>query len=55
MTSELGWKPRHSFEQGLEVTVHWYLDHLDWCQLVKQQAGYRGDRIGTKAAQSLPE
>ncbi|QPH55946.1 dTDP-glucose 4,6-dehydratase [Pontivivens ytuae] len=23
----LGWRPRHSFEDGLEATVRWYLDH----------------------------
>ena len=33
--SELGWQPRHSFAQGLEATVRWYLDHLDWCETVQ--------------------
>ena len=32
---ELGWQPRHTFEQGLESTVRWYLDNLDWCQAVQ--------------------
>jgi dTDP-glucose 4,6-dehydratase len=27
ISQELGWRPRHSFEQGLEVTVRWYLQH----------------------------
>lgn len=27
---ELGWEPRHSFEEGLRETVRWYLDHTDW-------------------------
>jgi len=27
ITRELGWKPRHSFEQGLEATVRWTLAH----------------------------
>ena len=49
ITSELGWKPRHSFEQGLMSTVLWYLDHLDWCQKVRERAGYDGERIGTHA------
>jgi dTDP-glucose 4,6-dehydratase len=26
---ELGWKPRHSFEEALEKTVEWYLEN-DW-------------------------
>ena len=37
--SELGWKPRHTFEQGLESTVRWFLDNLDWCQAVQQGNG----------------
>jgi len=28
--TELGWKPRESFETGLEKTVRWYLDHQAW-------------------------
>ena len=27
ITRELGWRPRHSFEQGLEATVRWTLAH----------------------------
>jgi dTDP-glucose 4,6-dehydratase len=32
---ELGWKPRESFESGMERTVRWYLDHLDWVRAVR--------------------
>src|SRR5437870_1412802 len=28
---ELGWAPRHVFEDGLASTARWYLDHRDWC------------------------
>src|SRR5688572_7404353 len=27
---ELGWRPKHSLERGLEQTVRWYLAHQDW-------------------------
>jgi dTDP-glucose 4,6-dehydratase len=27
ITRELGWRPQHSFEQGLEATVRWTLAH----------------------------
>jgi dTDP-glucose 4,6-dehydratase len=27
---ELGWKPLHSFEQGIEDTVRWYAKNEDW-------------------------
>jgi len=29
---ELGWAPQTSFTQGLEKTVKWYLEHLDWVE-----------------------
>lgn len=28
--SELGWEPSVSFEQGLEITVQWYLENDEW-------------------------
>jgi dTDP-glucose 4,6-dehydratase len=44
---ELGWMPRHSFEEGLASTVGWYLDHRDWCEQV--QAGrYDRERLGLR-------
>jgi dTDP-glucose 4,6-dehydratase len=49
ISSELGWTPRHNVEQGLEATVRWYLDHLDWCRDVRQRSGYSGERIGVHA------
>jgi dTDP-glucose 4,6-dehydratase len=43
--TELGWRPRFAFEQGLEATVAWYLEHGDWCRAV--QAGrYGRERLG---------
>ena len=27
--NELGWRPHHTFEKGLESTVRWLLDNLD--------------------------
>ena len=27
---ELGWRAQHSFEDGLEQTIRWYLDNQDW-------------------------
>lgn len=28
--SELGWKPKHTFETGIKETVQWYLDNKEW-------------------------
>ena len=41
----LGWQPRHTFEEGLEETVHWYLENRGWCERV-QSGAYRGQRLG---------
>lgn len=46
ISGELGWQPRHGFAEGLEATVRWYVDHLDWCHGVRERAGYGGERIG---------
>ena len=43
--TELGWRPRHGFEDGLRQTVRWYLDHKGWWQRVMSGA-YRGERLG---------
>jgi dTDP-glucose 4,6-dehydratase len=42
---ELGWVPRHTFEQGLAATAKWYVEHREWCE--KVQAGrYDRTRLG---------
>jgi dTDP-glucose 4,6-dehydratase len=30
----LGWKPKHSFDIGLEKTIQWYLENKDWWKKV---------------------
>ncbi|MBR4163579.1 MAG: dTDP-glucose 4,6-dehydratase [Solobacterium sp.] len=30
--TELGWEPEYRFEEGIKVTIQWYLDHKDWWQ-----------------------
>ena len=42
---ELGWAPRHAFEDGLRETVRWYLAHRAWCEAV-QSGSYRRERLG---------
>jgi dTDP-glucose 4,6-dehydratase len=32
----------------MQATVEWYLNHLDWCDQVRKQSGYSGERIGEK-------
>lgn len=38
----LGWAPRHSFQEGLEKTVRWYVENEAWWRAVKEkQAAYQ--------------
>jgi len=30
ITSELGWKPSVTFEEGIKMTIDWYITHQDW-------------------------
>lgn len=39
---ELGWTPRHKFEDALEDTVRWYVENEGWWRRIKEhQAEYR--------------
>ncbi len=46
ITQELGWKPRYSFEAGLEETVRWYLANQRWCAQVRTRSGFDLQRLG---------
>ncbi len=32
IAGELEWRPAHSLEEGLEKTIHWYLDNQPWME-----------------------
>jgi dTDP-glucose 4,6-dehydratase len=34
LETELGWSPSVTFEQGLDATIDWYLEHQDWVKHV---------------------
>lgn len=38
LTTELGWKPSVTFEQGIEKTVDWYLNNGEWLDRVTSGA-----------------
>ena len=35
ITRELEWRPHESFDTGLERTVRWYLEHMEWVRGVR--------------------
>ncbi|MFT5865350.1 MAG: dTDP-glucose 4,6-dehydratase [Gammaproteobacteria bacterium] len=46
IATELGWRPSVTLEQGLELTVQWYLDNEDWWRALQTRDGV-GARLGT--------
>jgi dTDP-glucose 4,6-dehydratase len=44
--TELGWRPSVTLEQGLELTVQWYLENIKWWQALQNREGV-GNRLGT--------
>ena len=49
---ELGWKPRESFQTGIQKTIKWYLDNEIWWREI-QKSNYKQERLGLKASQKL--
>jgi dTDP-glucose 4,6-dehydratase len=40
LSQELGWTPKHELNKGLQETVQWYLDKLDWVEKIKDRPSY---------------
>ena len=47
ISEELGWRPSVTLEDGLNLTVQWYLDNEDWWQPLLSRSGV-GKRLGLK-------
>ena len=47
INKELGWQPQETFESGIQKTVEWYLNNLEWCRHV-QDGSYQRERLGVK-------
>ena len=41
ITSELGWKPSVTFEEGILLTIDWYLNNKSWMESTEQRKGQR--------------
>lgn len=37
ITNELGWEPSLTFEQGIKLTIDWYLNNQDWIKNIEQR------------------
>jgi len=49
---EFAWRPRESFESGLEKTVRWYLDNEWWWRTIMAER-YDGARLGLLEPQAM--
>lgn len=38
---ELDWTPQESLHSGLLKTVHWYIEHTDWVDAIRDQESYQ--------------
>jgi len=46
--TELGWRPSVTVEEGLRLTVEWYLNNETWWRALQDRAGV-GERLGVTA------
>lgn len=37
ITSELGWKPSVTFEEGIKLTIDWYLNNTNWIENIEKR------------------
>lgn len=37
ITAELGWEPSVTFEQGIKMTIDWYLNNQDWIKHIEEK------------------
>jgi dTDP-glucose 4,6-dehydratase len=53
ITSELGWSPDYTFEQGIKETIDWYLANEKWMSEVRSGAymGYYDQYYGKKTSE----
>lgn len=51
ITTELGWAPKYTFEEGMKETIQWYLDNEAWLKSVinKDYLAYYDKMYTTKA------
>lgn len=53
METELGWKPKYTFDTGIRQTIKWYLNNKEWWQniLSGEYANYFEDQYGKRLEQ----
>ena len=44
--NQLNWSPLTNFEEGIEMTINWYIKNEKWSKERYDKSGYKGERIG---------
>ena len=44
--NELNWSPKRDLKDYLEKTIIWYLENLNWCDMIYAKSNYDGGRLG---------
>ena len=44
--TDFSWAPKYSLEEGLNKTIKWYLENEVWCNYIKRNSDYNGERLG---------
>lgn len=42
ITSELGWSPSLTFEEGIKITIDWYLNNPEWIKHIEDKRAAKG-------------
>jgi dTDP-glucose 4,6-dehydratase len=50
ISHELGWRPQHTFESGIENTVLWYQQHQEWLMQLAQRKSLSGAPASSQQA-----
>ena len=45
ITSELGWEPSITFEEGIKITIDWYLNNQDWIKHIEAKKAGVGANV----------
>jgi len=48
INKDLGWKPLDNFESGIQKTIEWYLNNIEWCDNILN-GSYQLKRLGANS------
>ena len=49
ISNDLGWKKKYQFDVALTNTIEWYINNLEWCEMIMKRSGFKGERLGSNS------